>query len=172
MDGDAPAVDPLDEVRVMADPSNPDAVLVWLPEFTRLDTVAWSVEIGVPRALLPDLRSALETVDAPVSKSAPAVRATRFEVSLLPEDDINYPFYTVAVEDRGNDRWAVVRHRQCLGVDGEWSWESIPSEREDEWLASHRFDLDAALDLAREAAPGVTVNGVTAAEVLRRREAA
>ena len=107
-----------------------------------------------------------------VRRPGPRVRATRFEVSLLPEDDINYPFYAVAVEDRGAGRWAVVRHRQCLGVDGEWSWESIPSEREDEWLAAHRFDLDTALRLAREAAPGVTVNGITAVEVLRRREAA
>lgn len=128
---------------------------------------------GEMAALMEDLRREnRELRGRLVGGDFPAARVTRFEVSLLPEDDINYPFHTVAVEDRGNDRWAVVRHRQCLGADGEWSWESIPSEREDEWLASHRFDLDAALDLAREAAPGVTVNGVTAAEVLRRREAA
>ena len=103
---------------------------------------------------------------------SPRVRATRFEVSLLPEDDINYPLYALAVEARGADRWAVVRHRQCLGADGEWSWESVPSEREDEWLAGHRFDRETALRLAAEAAPHVTVNGVTAAEAWRRREAA
>lgn len=102
----------------------------------------------------------------------PTVRPTRFEVSLLPEGDVNYLLYALAVEARGADRWAVVRHRQCLRVDGEWSWESIPSEREDEWLAAHRHDRETALRLAVDAAPGVTVNGVTAAEALRRREAA
>lgn len=101
--------------------------------------------------------------------SEPQVRVTRYEVSVLPGDDVNYPLYVLAVEARGAGRWAVVRHRQCLGVDGEWSWESVPSEREDEWLAAHRFDLDTALRLARESAPGVIVNGMTAARVLERR---
>lgn len=59
MSSDAPTVDPLDEVRVMADPSNPDAVLVWLPEFTCLDTVAWSMEVGIPRSLIPGLCASL-----------------------------------------------------------------------------------------------------------------
>ena len=100
----------------------------------------------------------------------PRVRATRYEVSLLPEDDLNYPLYVIAVETRSASLWAVVRHRQCLGTDGEWSWESIPSEREDEWLAAHRFDQETAIRLATEAAPGVTVNGISAAQVLARRE--
>lgn len=98
----------------------------------------------------------------------PHVQATRYEVSLLPDTDINHLTYVIAVEDRGNGRWAVVRHRQCMNANGEWSWESIPSEREEEWLAEHRFDLDTALRLAKEAAPGVTVNGRTALEVWRR----
>lgn len=44
--------------------------------------------------------------------------------------------------------------------------------REDDWLAAHRFDLDTALKLAREAAPHVTVNGRTVADALTRAEAA
>lgn len=99
------------------------------------------------------------------------VRPSQFEVSVLPEDDINYPHYVVTVEARGAGRWAVVRHRQCLGADGEWSWESIPSEREDDWLATHRFDLETAQRLAIEAAPSVYVNGRTAAQVLAAKEA-
>lgn len=101
----------------------------------------------------------------------PTIRPTQFEVSLLPEDDINYRVFVVTVEARGADRWAVVRHRQCLGVDGEWSWESIPSEREDDWLAAHRFDLETAKRLAAEAAPGINVNGMTAVEALAWKEA-
>jgi hypothetical protein len=105
-----------------------------------------------------------------VTSNDPAayIQATRYEVSLFPEGDINRPVFTINVEDRGHDRWAVVRHRQCLNAEGEWSWESIPSEREDEWLATHRFDLDTAQQLAKQAAPHLTVNGLTALEVYRR----
>ena len=98
------------------------------------------------------------------------VRPSQFEVSVLPEDDINCPYFVVTVETRGSGRWAVVRNRQCLGADGEWSWESIPSEREDEWLATHRFDLETATRLAVETAPGISVNGMTAAQALARKE--
>jgi hypothetical protein len=42
-----------------------------------------------------------------------------------------------------------------------------PSEREDDWLDTHRFDLDTALKLAKEQAPLVTVNGYTVTDALR-----
>jgi hypothetical protein len=99
---------------------------------------------------------------------APHVQATRYEVSLFPIDDINRSAFTINVEYRGRDLWAVARHRQCLNANGEWSWESIPSEREDEWLTEHRFDLDTAQELAKQAAPTLTVNGRTALEIYRR----
>jgi hypothetical protein len=98
----------------------------------------------------------------------PFVEATRFEVSLFPADDINRSAFTIDVEYRGHDRWAVVRHRQCLNAAGEWSYESIPSEREEEWLAAHRFDLATAQQLAKQAAPHLIVNGRTALDVYRR----
>lgn len=93
---------------------------------------------------------------------------TQYTVTLVPETDINAPFYEITVDYRGHGQWAIVRHKQCMNGEGEWSWESIPSEREDEWLAEHRFDLDTALRLAKEAAPKVTVNGITAVEALRQ----
>jgi hypothetical protein len=98
------------------------------------------------------------------------VRPTQYTVSCLPEGDINASVYTITVEYRGADRWAVTRHRQCLAVDGTWDYEMWPSEREDEWLAAHRFDIDTALRLAREAAPLITVNGHTVAEALARHQ--
>lgn len=97
----------------------------------------------------------------------PIVKATQYSVCCLPEDGINSHVYEITVEYRGNDRWAVKRHSQCLGSDGTWDWESIPSEREDEWLAEHRFDLGTALKLAKEQAPLVTVNGLTVADAVR-----
>lgn len=93
------------------------------------------------------------------------VQPVSYLVSCLPEGEDQHSF-TIRVEYRGGGRWAVVQHRMCLGADGEWSWESIPSEREDEWLATHRFDLDTALELATQAAPLLTVNGFTITDVM------
>ena len=99
---------------------------------------------------------------------SPYAIATQYAVTLLPETDINSPFYEITVDYRGHGLWAITRHRECMNHDGGWDWEPIPSEREDDWLAAHRFDLDTALRLAKEAAPHVTVNGITAVEALRR----
>jgi hypothetical protein len=98
--------------------------------------------------------------------------ATEYEVSILLEGDTNRSLFVITVQYRGEGRWAVTRHGSCLGADGEWSWESIPSEREDAWLAAHRFDLDTALRLARAAAPHVVVNGHTALDAYRRTQTA
>ena len=94
--------------------------------------------------------------------------ATRYTVNLLPETDINAHVFEITVDYRGHGLWAVLRHGWCLSTDGSWDYEVRPSEREDEWIAEHRFDLDTALRLAEEAAPGVTVNGLTAADALAR----
>ncbi|MET7975790.1 hypothetical protein ABZW44_22645 [Streptomyces mirabilis] len=99
--------------------------------------------------------------------SGPAVKATRYTVNCLPEDSIDSHVFEITVEYRGHDRWAVTRHSQCLAADGTWDWEMRPSERENDWLDTHRFDLDTALKLAREQAPLVTVNGFTVADALR-----
>jgi hypothetical protein len=100
------------------------------------------------------------------------VQATRYEVSILPEGDINRPVFTINVEYRGEGRWAVVRHHQCLNAAGEWSYELRPSEREDDWLDDHRFDLGTAQRLAKQAAPYLIVNGRTALEIYRRTQPA
>lgn len=104
-------------------------------------------------------------------KTAVTVRPTRYEVSCIPEDNVNARHFTLKVEYRGRGLWAVTDGVDCLSESGEWSYERIPSNREDEWLAAHRFDLDTALRLAKEAAPKMTVNGHTVAHVLARHEA-
>jgi hypothetical protein len=97
----------------------------------------------------------------------PTVRTTRYEVSCLPPDMINADSFTIQVEFRDHDKWAVLlRNMWCLSSSGEWEWEPLPSEREDEWLAEHRFDLDTALRLAKERAPLITVNGHTVADAI------
>lgn len=103
-------------------------------------------------------------------------QATEYTVSAAALDDYDGYEYRITVAWRGRDRWAVSRHGRCLGSDGEWDYEPIPSEREDGWLDAHRFDLDTALQIARDAAPKLTVNGGTwaewqAAHAARAREA-
>jgi len=90
---------------------------------------------------------------------------TTYTISVLPEGHIDRPIFEITVEYRDRGKWAVCRMRQCLSVDGQWHFEPNPSGRDDDWLASHRFDLDAALSMAREAAPNVRCNRVTAREV-------
>ena len=102
------------------------------------------------------------------------IRATASEVSVFPDEVMDASTWTLSVEYRGADRWAVLARagsRTCLSRDGEWEWEISPSERTGEWLAEHRFSLDEALDMARRYAPGVTMNSLTAVEVLARHRA-
>jgi hypothetical protein len=96
------------------------------------------------------------------------VRVTEYTVSALPEDDVNSLSFAITVAYRGRGLWAVTRHKRCLNAEGEWDWEPLPSDRDDDWLAWHRFDLDVALGLAKEALPRIVVNGMTAADVLAR----
>jgi hypothetical protein len=96
------------------------------------------------------------------------VEATTLTVNAVPADVPQAYLWELTVERRGPDSWAVCRMRECLGADGEWWFESIPSERSDEWLRTHRFDLSTAVRLARLEAPKVTVNGLSVADVLAR----
>lgn len=92
--------------------------------------------------------------------------ATTYTVSALPLDHPENGHFSITVEWRGEGRWAVCRFRQCLDANGEWDYESIPSEREDDWLDAHRFGLDTALRLAQQAAPTIRVNGYSVTDVL------
>jgi hypothetical protein len=95
--------------------------------------------------------------------------ATVLDVSVLPLDFEDRFLWSITVEYRGRNLWAV-KHgmHQCLGSDGTWDWESIPSERTDEWLATHRFPLDEALALARGMAAKITFRGITPQEAMER----
>ncbi|MFI8535398.1 hypothetical protein ACIGMX_34775 [Streptomyces aquilus] len=100
---------------------------------------------------------------------APRVEATRYEVSLFPQDHDARRHFTITIEWRGPDSWAVLDGPYCLGRDGEWEYEPLPSSRDDEWRAAHRFDLATAQELAKKAAPYLVVNGRTALEIYRQR---
>jgi len=97
-------------------------------------------------------------------------KATNYTVSCLPEGDINRPGFTLNVAYRGDDAWAVIDTPYCLSTNGTWDFEHTPSERTDEWIATHRFDLDTALRLAKQHARLMTVNGHTVTDALAMRQ--
>lgn len=111
----------------------------------------------------------------------PTVRVTRYEVSCLPPDDINTPAFTITVEWRGEDRWAVMRNGAYYNLHGKKSWgvhweddrEPVTDEEiaayaraHEAWLAEHRFDEQTALRIAREQAPRIVVGPWTVEKVL------
>jgi hypothetical protein len=94
------------------------------------------------------------------------VRPTVYEVCAYPAEDINRRQFVITVEHRGNDRWAVLHGGFCLSRStGEWDYEMIPSERRDDWLDQHRWNLPEAVAQAVYLAPQITLMGQTAAEV-------
>lgn len=95
------------------------------------------------------------------------VRVTQYVVNAYPDDgDVNATAFEVTVDYRGRERWAVRHGGRCLSRrDDDWDWESIPSERAEDWLQDHRFSLGEALSAAKRVAPRIRVNGKTAAEV-------
>ncbi len=104
------------------------------------------------------------------TQTVPEATATPVEyaVSCLPVDHPAARYLTIKVAYRGLGLWAVTRDHECLNSAGEWDYEPSASGREDDWLAGHRFALDEALRLAREAAPHLSVNGRGIADVLAR----
>jgi hypothetical protein len=88
------------------------------------------------------------------------VRPVAFDVCCLPDDHPErYSFaLKVVSRDLAGGMWAVLdRADRCLSVAGEWEYEHIPSERTDEWKATHRFTKSRALELATEWAPKMTI---------------
>lgn len=115
-----------------------------------------------------DVGAPLQAAEAPMQSY---IRATRFNVSCLRAGDRDEYLFSVSIEERSKDRWAVVRHGFCYDIDGNGEYESIPSERADEFKGRFRFDFDTAFQLAQRLAPTITVNGHTVAEALARQDA-
>lgn len=101
----------------------------------------------------------------------PALEVATYEVSCLPRDHPERFAFTVTVEYRGNDLWAVKSGTWCYAADGSRDPESIPSERTDEWLATHRFPFDEALALAKQIAPHMRSGRWGVAEALAEENA-
>ena len=101
-----------------------------------------------------------------------------FEVCAIPTTYPDRWDWTLRVEARGRDRWAVVFR-------GQWTYcksdarkkiprgriEPMNSSRTDAYLKAYRHTFDEAMDLAKTLAPKVMVMGMTAAEWMARVDA-
>lgn len=97
------------------------------------------------------------------------VQVTSIRYSALPPGHRDSFHFEVVVQYRGDDRWAVMRGAECWSRSKEqFHYERIPSDRDEEWLADHRFTLEEAQQLACKIAPQLTVNGWTVDAVLAR----
>jgi len=73
--------------------------------------------------------------------------------------------WAIQVENTGKGTWAVRRSvKRCLNRDGEWEYESIPSERTEEFFARCRFTEEDALRRASAVVDSIRINGLTIAE--------
>ncbi|HZE01535.1 MAG TPA: hypothetical protein VE155_07195 [Pseudonocardiaceae bacterium] len=100
------------------------------------------------------------------AKSPSYVQATSYDVSCLPPHYRARRHFTLTVEYRGDDLWAVCRYGHCYGENGAQEYERSPSNRDDDFLTRFRFPLTRALQIARERAPDLTVNGYSVADAL------
>lgn len=94
------------------------------------------------------------------------VEPTCYEVSCLPPEYKARCHFTLTVEYRGNDRWAICRHGMCYDTDGEQEYEALSTGRTDDFRVRFRFPLDEALEVARRLAPDLKVNRFTVADAL------
>ena len=91
---------------------------------------------------------------------------TVYTVCAVPKTNLQWYAWSITVESRGDDRWAVCHHGMTMTKTGRWRYERSNSSRTEGYLKFHRHDLDTALRLAQEYAPKVTVNGLTPADAL------
>ena len=86
---------------------------------------------------------------------------TRYQVTGLDPNDEDAHVWSINIEWRGpGDLWAVCRIERCLSTTGTWDYEPSPSNRTDEYRATHRFPLKEAKRLATEAYPKLIINGL------------
>jgi len=100
----------------------------------------------------------------------PFVQPTGYLVSCLPEGHDDRWTFTIQVKHVGGGLFAVRHGIRDYGTNGTWeyepSWPEHSVDEDAEWLATHRFDHDTALRLARELAPTLTYRGRSVADVL------
>lgn len=112
-------------------------------------------------------------VDPPVRGERLSVTAepVAYEVTGYPLHDINRDLWTIRVERRGENSWAVLRRSCCWNRRTKaWDYEPLPSSRTDAYKRTHRFPLEEALTIARQEATRLTVMGQTLTDAIKERQ--
>ena len=112
---------------------------------------------------MPDEHHLAEALlDAARPKPTITVRPVTFYVTGLPDDNEDAFTWMLTIEWRGpGDLWAVMHHGRCLATDRvTWDMEPSPSNRDDDWKATHRFPWEQAVDHAVNALPKLVINGL------------
>jgi hypothetical protein len=87
------------------------------------------------------------------------VEATTYTICGLPEDDPDSLIWSIEVQHRGRDQWAVIHLGECWNFRTKhWDWEPSPSNRDDKFIKNHRRDKATALRVATEVYPTLVVN--------------
>ena len=85
------------------------------------------------------------------------MRTSTYTVSAVPEGFTSDAYlWDVTVECCGEDQWSVRHGARSLGRGEEWSFQG----EGDEWRDAHSFSKDEALEIARQIAVTIVVNGV------------
>ncbi len=93
----------------------------------------------------------------------PTVRPTRYTVSVLPEGFPEAWRWDLTVEQQRDSRWVIEHDGMYLTVqDRQWSASKVDAARV--------TGKSLAVDIARDHARQVTVNGLTPADALNRRK--
>ena len=89
------------------------------------------------------------------------IEPSAYVVCGLHPDDPDSSVWTLTIERKAPDRWAVMfLSRAYNRRTGEFDWEPIPSERTDAYKRTHRFPFDEAWRIALEAYPKLVINGL------------
>lgn len=77
------------------------------------------------------------------------------------EQDVEaFRHFRVYVQWRGADKYAISRFGEVWNGE-DWEYESLPSNRTDEFIAKTRFSLDEAVAMAKDLPDKLSVNGRT-----------
>lgn len=98
------------------------------------------------------------------------IKVVAYDITCLPDDHPERRNFTLQVVCRNivEGLWAVVdRTGYCLSEDGSWDYESLPSNRQDEWKKTHRFSRTKAIELATDAARKITIGPFTVEDMLQ-----
>lgn len=98
------------------------------------------------------------------------VEPVKYEVTAYPLRDELRRHFTITVEWRSPDRWAVCnRMGECWNRRTKtWDYESMPSSRTDAFKRTHRFPLDEAIEIAKKIAPTLGIMSWTMDQIIRR----